>query len=166
MTITATAMSAVDARLEMSTDNITWQDISGSANSVDPGSAKRKTGTANVFDGDLPVVTIGKREPMEAKISALYTDTASETWEYIRPLFDAHTKVYFRYSPKGKGATGNAVYTTSNDGSTAGPVIISDLSWPKVEAGSADPIPVEFTLFVPAFVRTVTGNSTGLGSGA
>ena len=164
MAITSDALSAVDARLEVSTNGTTWTDISGSANSVDPGSAKRATGMANVFDGDLPVVTIGKREPMEVTITALYTETAGEVFEVMRPLFDAHTRVYFRYSPKGTGATGRAVYTTSNDGTTIGAVVISELSWPKAEAESADPIAVEFKLLVPAFVRTTTGSSTGLGS--
>jgi hypothetical protein len=166
MTITQGGISAVDARLEVSANGSTWIDISGSANAVDPGSAKRKVGTANVFDGDLPVVTTGKRDPHEVKVSALYTEESGETFETIRPMFEAHSRVYFRYSPKGHGATGHAVYTASNDAATPGACIISELNWPKVEADSADPIALEFTLFVPAFIRTVTGNSTGLGSGA
>jgi hypothetical protein len=124
------------------------------------------TGVAYVFEGDVGIVTSGKREPLEIGVSALYTETAGETFETIRALFEAGTRLYFRYSPQGVGATGRAVYTASNDGVTAGACVISNLSWPTAEAETADPVAIAFQVMAPALVRTVTGSSTGLGSGA
>jgi len=166
MAQTLTAMAAVDATVEVSVDGTTWIDISGSANTVEPGSQTRMTGVAYVFEGDLGIVTSGKREPMEITVSALYTETAGETFETIRANFEAHTRIYFRYSPKGKGGAGRAVYTASNNGIVAGPVIVSEFDWPESAADNADPVASSFTIMTPAFIKTTTGSSTGLGSGA
>lgn len=163
-TQTTGAISAVDAELEVSADGSTWVDISGSANKVEVPEQKRATGVAYTFTGDVGIVTPGKREPVEATISGLYTEQNAELFETIRPWFQSGSRVYFRYSPKGIGATGRTVFTASNDGSTAGGVIISALKYPDLDAGSADPVPAMFKLMVPAWVRTTTGNSTGLGS--
>lgn len=166
MAQTTAALSAVDADIEVSTNGTVWTNISGSSNSIEPGSQTRMTGTAYTFDGDLAIVTGGKREPLEIAVQILYTEEAGEAFEVIRPLFEADggTKMYLRYSPKGIGAASRAVYTTSNDGATAGAVYISELDWPMAEAETADPVAVSFTLIAPALIRTVTGSSTGLGS--
>lgn len=164
MAQTTDAMSAVDATIEVSLNGSTWTDISGSANSITPGSQTRMTGTAYTFDGDLAIVTSGKREPMEVEVSILYTEADGEGFATIRPEFEDGDRIYFRYSPKGVGATARAVFTASNDGATAGSVVISSLDWPTADAASADPVAVTFTLMVPALIRTTTGNSTGLGS--
>jgi hypothetical protein len=166
MAVTTTAMSAVDATIEVSVNGTTWTDLSGSANSVEPGEQTRMTGVAYVFEGDVGIVTSGKREPLEITVSALYTETAGETFETVRSLFEAGTRLFFRYSPQGVGATGRAVYTASNDGTTAGAVVITTLSWPTAEAETADPVAISFQVMAPAMIRTTTGSSTGLGSGA
>jgi hypothetical protein len=163
---TTTAMAAVDATVEVSVDGTTWIDISGSANTVEPGSQTRMTGTAYTFEGDVAIITSGKREPLEVSVSALYTETAGEAFESIRANFEAGTRMYFRYSPLGTGATGRSVYTASNDGATAGAVIVSEMDWPEAAADNADPVAVSFMVMCPALIRTTTGNSTGLGSGA
>jgi hypothetical protein len=166
MAQTTTALAAVDADVEISVDGTTWINVSGSANTVEPGSQTRMTGDAYTFDGDVAIIAKGKREPLEVSVSALYTETAGETFEAVRANFEAGTRVYFRYSPQGIGASGRAVYTASNDGATAGAVIISELDWPEAAADSADPVAIAFTVRCPALIRTTTGNSTGLGSGA
>jgi hypothetical protein len=166
MAVTTTSMSAVDATVEVSADGSTWVDISGSANSIEPGDQPRMTGTAYVFQGDVALVASGKREPLEITVNALYTETAGETFETVRAWFEAGTRCYFRYSPQGVGATGRAVYTASNDGTTAGAVVITTLSWPTAEAETADPVAISFQVMAPALIRTTTGTSTGLGSGA
>jgi hypothetical protein len=166
MAQTTTAMAAVDATVEISVDGTTWVDVSGSANSVEPGSQARMTGDAYTFEGDVAIITSGKREPLDVSVSALYTETAGESFETVRANFEAGTRVYFRYSPQGVGATGRAVYTASNNGTTAGAVIISELDWPEATADNADPVAIAFTVRCPALVRTTTGTSTGLGSGA
>ncbi len=161
---TTGAFAAVDADIELSTDGTTWTNIGGEATSVEGAEQKRMTGTAYVFAADVGIVSQGKREPMEVTANALYTEGAGEAFEVVRPFFQAGTKIYFRYSPKGIGASGRAVYPASNDGSTAGAVPISSFTYPDITADSADPVVFTFKVMVPAFVRTTTGNSTGLGS--
>lgn len=161
-------MSAVNATVEFSTDGTTWTNISGSSNNVEPDAQTRMSGVAYTHFGDVGIVTTGKREPTSVSVTALYTETSGETFETLRPLFSAlgGTRIYFRYSPLGVGASGRAVYTASNDNVSPGAVVITEFNWPKAEAESPDPVTVSFTLQVPAFIRTVTGNSTGLGTGA
>jgi hypothetical protein len=166
MAQTTTAMSSVNAAVEISINGTTWIDLSGSSTSVAPGSQPRMTGETHTLEGDLAVITSGKREPMDIAVSSLYTETEGETFEVLRPLHQNGTRVYFRYSPLGSGATGRAVYTATNDDGTPGACIISELDWPEVDATSADPIAIAYTVRAPGVIRTVTGNSTGLGSGA
>jgi hypothetical protein len=45
-------------------------------------------------------------------------------------------------------------------------VVVTTLSWPTAEAETADPVAISFQVMAPALIRTVTGTSTGLGSGA
>lgn len=163
-TPTTDAMSTVDADVQVSTDGTTWTDLGGEATSVDVPEQTRMTGTAYVFAADVATVTAGKREPIEITVNALYTETAGQAFEVIRPLFQAGTRLYFRYSPKGIGATGRAVYTASNDGSTPGACVISAFDYPDAVADNGDPTPTMFKILVPCLIRTTTGNSTGLGS--
>lgn len=164
MAQTTDATNTVDANIEVSANGSTWVDISGSANQVQVPAQTRMTGTSYTFDGDLAIVTSGKREPVEITVNALYTEQSAETFETIRPWFQSGARVYFRYSPKGVGSTGRAVYTASNDGSTAGAVVISSMKYPDMDANTADPAAAAFTMLVPGLIRTTTGNSTGLGS--
>lgn len=164
MAQTVDATSTVDADIEVSLLGTTWVNISGSANEVQIPEQKRMTGTSYTFDGDLGIVTQGKREPTEATINALYTEISGEAFETVRPWFQSGSKIFFRYSPKGFGAIGRAVYTASNDGATAGAVVISSFKYPDLTAKTADPVAASFKLMVPGWVRTTTGSSTGLGS--
>jgi hypothetical protein len=164
MAQTTGAFSGVDFTIEVSTDGSTWTDISGSANAVTPGTQTQMTGTIYTGQGRVAIVTSGKLEPLEVEVRIVYTEESGEGFAFIRPEFEAGDRIYFRYSPKGIGATGRAVFTASNDQATAGAVVISSLEWPTVDAGSADPLAVSFTLMCPALIRTTTGNSTGLGS--
>lgn len=156
--------TTIEADIEASPDGITWTDISGSLTSVTVPAQSRMTADTFTFGGDLPVVTHGPREAMDTVVNSLYTEVTGEAFETIRPWFQSGARCFFRYSPKGKGATNRAVYTASNDGVTPGGVVISNLKYPDINAGTADPATSSFTLRVPSWLRTVTGNSTGLGS--
>lgn len=164
MAQTIDPISTVDADIEVSLLGTVWVNISGSANEVQLPEQKRMTGVSYTFDGDLAIVTQGKREPTEATINALYTEVSGETFETVRPWFQAGNKIFFRYSPKGIGASARSVFTASNDGATAGAVTISSFKYPDAVANTADPTAASFKLMVPGWVRTATGNSTGLGS--
>lgn len=164
MAQTGNAISIVDADLELSTNGTAWTNFAGVATALEVPEQARMTAPAYTFEGDVAIIGQGKREPMAIVLRYLYTEDAAELFEFLRPLFQAGTKVYLRYAPKGLGATGRAVYTASNDGSVAGAVSISQFKYPEGSADSADPVPCFAEFMVPALVRTTTGNSTGLGS--
>lgn len=164
MAQTTDMVSMSDGDIEVSADNSSWTNISGTAGSVEGTDQKRKTGEAYTLSGDGAVITTGKREPMELKIKVVYSEEDLEGYEIMRGYFEAGTRIYLRYSPKGIGATGRKVLTTSNAEGTPLACPISEFVYPEIDAESGDPIMSGFTLFVPALTTTETGSSTGLGS--
>lgn len=148
MAQTTGAVSCTDAKVEFSTNGSSWTDVSGSANSVDPGTQTRQNGETYTFQGDTAILTAGKREPLDVTVRAVYTETAGEAYATLRAAFEATGSVgYIRYSPRG-GATGQDVYT-----SPAG--IITDCSYPMADATDADPKLMEFTVRVAYLTKSV-----------
>ncbi len=148
MAQTTTAPSCTDAKVEFSTNGSSWTDISGSANSVDPGSQTRQTGETYTHQGDTAIITSGKREPLDITVRVVYTETAGEGWALARAAFEAAGGAgYLRYSPRG-GLSGHDQYTTP-----AG--ILSELNYPTTDATDADPKLLEFTLRVAYLTRSV-----------
>ncbi len=148
MAQTQGAVACVDAKVEFSTNGSSWTDISGSSNSVDPGTQTRQNGETYTFQGDTAILTAGKREPLEITVRAVYTETAGEAYALMRAAFEAAGSVgYIRYSPRG-GATGQDVYT-----SPAG--IITELPYPMADATDADPKLMEVTVRVPYLTKSV-----------
>lgn len=139
---TTTALSAVDAKIEFSTDGTTWIDISGSSNSIEPGEQSRQSGEVYTFQGDTAIITAGKREPLEIEVKVVFTPTAGEAWATVRPAFEAAGgKGYLRWSPQG-GSTGQKQYTTD-----AG--VLTSLTYPPAVADDANPIMTGFKLKTP-----------------
>lgn len=163
---TTAATAGVECDVEISTNGSTWLNLSGSITMVEVPEQERMTGVGYVFEGDVGTVTSGKRVPVEVRVTGLYTEESGEAYESIRTHFQAPggTRIYFRYSPLGIGEAGRKVFTASNDGTTAGAVVVNKLKLPDPNAGAADPLPFFWTMLVPAFVETDTGSSTGLGS--
>jgi hypothetical protein len=148
MAQTTTALSAVNAKIEFSSNGSSWTDISGSSNSIDPGEQTRQSGEVYTFSGDTAVITAGKREPMELEAKILFTPTAGEAWETARAAFEtAGGAGYLRWSPQG-GTTGNKQYTTP-----AG--VLTGLSYPPAAADDAKPVMVGLKLKV-AYVTEST----------
>lgn len=158
MAQTTGAMSLTDGDIEVAAASSgTWVNISGSANSVDAPEQNRMTGVDYTLDGDTAVITSGKREPMEIVVNALYTESASETWETMRPWFQTGQRVDLRWSPQGIGASTRNVFTALN-------VPISKLVYPGLTASEANPARLSFTVLAPFVAQTDTASSTGLGS--
>lgn len=158
MAQTTTAMSLTDGDIDIAAQGTgVWVTISGSANSVDAPEQTRMTGDDYTLDGDTAIITTGKREPMDIVVNALYTETAQETWETVRPWFQAGSRIDLRWSPHGIGATGRKVFTALN-------VPITKLTYPGLTASEANPARCSFTVRAPFVAETDTANSTGLGS--
>lgn len=134
----AVGLSAVNALVRYSLNGSAWEDISGYANSVKPGAGTRQTGVRFTHDGDIAIVTAGKRASIDIDVSVVYTETASPApFEALRALFEAGTAVYFQWSPRG-GTVGYFLYTSD-------PAVIKKLDYPFTDTEDAKPIAVSFT---------------------
>lgn len=126
-----------DAYVAISTDGTTFTDISGYAASVAVSGGERATGEEYSFDGDTPVMGVGKRGPYELTIRILYTEDSAQYYYTLLGAYRNATDYYVRYAPKGNSA-GNWAWTTTVGTFTSCPP-------PAGEAGSGDPIAVEAT---------------------
>ena len=147
MAQTTDAISFKNVKVEVSTDGTTWTDISGFANSVEIGGGDRQTGEVYTFDGDTAIITTGKREPLEITVKAVYTEGANDPFEVVRAAYEGGTSLYVRWSPKG-GTTGDFQFE-----SDAG--YVTNAIYPQGEAGSGDPVVVEFTVKTPKVTKGV-----------
>jgi len=164
MAQTTDFVSEANAGIEYSATGTVWVSLGGSTGKVDTPTQKRMTEPDYTFDGDVALIAQGKREPVPLKVTAIYSEQAAEAFEALRGYFQAGTLIYFRYSPKGLGATGRSVFTTANAAGAAAAVPITEFDYPAVDAASGKPIVCTFSLLAPQLIKTVTGSSTGLGS--
>ncbi len=137
MVQTTTAIVGADSVIEISTDDTTWTDISGTMNSFDPSGGERKAGAKHTFYGDVPVLRAGKPSEVTVKMKIMYTETAGEAATTIEALYLANTAAYLRQRPKGTLATywqfkGLGYWLTpifpKSDSEADGPNVL-DLTW-------------------------------------
>ena len=100
------------------------------------------TGEAYTFDGNFAITTIGKYEPVEVTVNIVYTETASEAWQLVRALFEGRTATQVKWVPLG-AASGADTYETKTVG------YITSIDYPPIDASSAGPIMVSFTVRAP-----------------
>lgn len=139
MTQVADAMSGVAGYVAISTDGNSWTDVSGYANYVEPDPQARTSGETYTFDGDTGIVTFGKREPIEVMVRIVYSEGASSPYDTLRTAHETAGggRMQVRWAPKGSTA-GNQQFSTGSDSK------ISEFPYPAPDAGSADPILLEF----------------------
>jgi hypothetical protein len=127
-----------------------YVDISGSSQSIDAVTASVVTGDAYTFDGNFGIITVGKYEPVEVTVNILYTETAAEAFQSVRALFEARTATQLKWLPLG-AASGADQYETRTVG------YITSMDYPPIDASSAGPVMVSFTVRAPGI--TYTANS-------
>jgi hypothetical protein len=115
-----------------------WTDISGAANTLNVTGGARQTGETYTFDGDNPLVTVGKSTPVDIACTFVYTEGNTDAFETLRAPWESGADVWVRWWPRG-GQTGEF-------GFTSGPGKLSAFSYPGVDAGSAAPTMGGFTL--------------------
>ena len=140
-------MSFAKSKVEVSTNGTTWTDISGAATAVSVSGGDRQTGEAYPFNLDTAVITVGKREPIEVTVKALYTEGSPGVYETVRAAYEGGTALYVRWSPKG-GTTGNFQFVTDSG-------IVTSAVYPTGEAGSGDPVMFEFAVKVAKITKSV-----------
>jgi|SRR3990172_2780945 len=149
MTQITGALSAVNAAVQYSANGSTWtSDLSGAGNKVTVGDAARMSGAKYTFDGDVAIITTGKREPIEITFAFVYTEGASDAYKLLRDLHEAEdgTAIYMRWIPKG--------LTVGNFVNTVGPVKITNFKDPENDPESGDPLMFEITVLAPSITRS------------
>ena len=124
-----------------------YVDISGSSQSIDAVTASVVTGDAYTFDGNFGIITVGKYEPVEVTVNILYTETAAEAFQSVRALFEARTATQLKWLPLG-AASGADQYETKTVG------YITSMDYPPIDASSAGPVMVSFTVRAPGITYT------------
>ena len=124
-----------------------YVDISGSSQSIDAVTASVVTGDAYTFDGNFGIITVGKYEPVEVTVNILYTETAAEAFQSVRALFEARTATQLKWLPLG-AASGADQYETKTVG------YIVSMDYPPIDASSAGPVMVSFTIRAPGITYT------------
>lgn len=152
MAQTTSAIPKGNYKVEMSADGSTWVDISGVSATVQPGGGERQIGEQHTAEGDVPLITKGKRASKTLEINAVYTEDAAEAFEVLYALYVAGTDYYFRFSPAG-GATGDNLFTTANAAGAAAAAVIENCTEPEMDAGSGDPAMIAITIRCPQFLQ-------------
>lgn len=122
--------------LEYSVGATLWTDISGALNAIDVSGGDRKSGEAYTAVGETPIVTFGKKEPIELTAKVVYTEVTTEAYLLALTAKNAGTEWYLRWAPKGT-ATGNYRYTT-------GVGQVTSCTEPAGDVGNGEPVLVSW----------------------
>ena len=124
----------------ISSDGTTWTDISGHANKVSPSGGDRQSGQAYTFDGEYPIVKVGKKNTRSTRVDIIYTEVNTDAFTLAKTQFDASGggTLYVRWSP-GAGDIGDLLFTTD-----AG--FVQDFQYPEVDAEATGPIHTYFVV--------------------
>jgi hypothetical protein len=140
MAQTTGAYSQACSAVEISTDGVTYTDISGSTQSVTGTEQSKMSGEAYTFSGKGPIVKGGKFEPVELAFAIVYTEVVGEAYETARAVFEqegCEVEVWVRWIPSG-GGVGTSQLTAY------GPIV--NFTYPAIDASSAAPVMGGFTV--------------------
>jgi hypothetical protein len=126
------------AKVEFSTNGSDWTDFSGHSQNVTPDAVTRRIGEKWTFDGEYPIVKVGKRNSIGIMVGVIYTEEATDAFEVVRAQFEADGggTLYLRWSPAG-GSGGDFQYTTD-----AG--FVKEFNYAPVDSEEDGPMTVEF----------------------
>jgi hypothetical protein len=150
MAQTTAQVSMGCGKLEISSDNVTWTDISGVSQSLSGTEQTKMSGEVYTFDGNGPLIGGGKFEPLEIEVSIVYTETDAEGYELVREIFETagcDVEFYLRWSPRG-GNAGDEVITTGNSRLTS-------FTYPPLDASAGGPIMAGFKVKAGALNTTI-----------
>jgi hypothetical protein len=136
-----------NVKVEISTDNTNWTNISGEFNSIENSGGEIGTGEVYTAEGDYPLVGIGKIALMESKLKVVYVETSGSAWNAFWDAYKNGTPIYVRYSPKG-GNSGNKLFT-SGKGFVTSPIM------PAGEVSNGAPVTCELTFKHPGFTSSI-----------
>jgi hypothetical protein len=150
MAQTSDGISAVGGKVEISTNNSDWTDISGYAAGITFSGYDRQSGEAFTFDGDEAIVGFGKLNPTEVEVRCVYTNGSTDPYKTV--LGQHQTAgggaLYVRWSPEGGDTTGEDIFTSKETSKCIG------ILPPDGEAGPGDPVMFAFKVKTPGWSQT------------
>jgi hypothetical protein len=123
-----------------------WTDIGGEATTITLPKQAITTGSVPVFNDDNHVITTGKKEPITATISAVYTEVAGEAFELVRAIWQTegcNKALCVRATPKG-GDVGDLEIYIGDPNTNA---FLSGFMPPNLSAAEGGPAVFEFDVF-------------------
>jgi len=153
MAQTTTQVSQGCGKLEVSLDNVTWEDISGVATSVADTTQTKMSGEVFTLEGNGPLIGGGKFEAMELTVALVYTETDAEGYEYVREIWETagcDVEFYMRWSPRG-GNAGDEILTTGNSR-------LTEFTYPPMDASAGGPILTGFKLKAGEVTTTIVAS--------
>lgn len=154
MAQTTGAKSKAGFKVEVSTNGTDWDDISGSASTVEPDGGEQMVGEQHTAQGAAPVIVwANKTAAIGLTVSCLYTEVAGEAWRKVWDRYIGTNKaIYLRYSPRG-GATGDKRFVCADESGAACLVPIETCLPPDTDADSGDPLMFEFSVLAPKLLE-------------
>jgi hypothetical protein len=129
-----------EAMVEVCPAGGAWTDISGWGATVAVSGRERQAGEGFTHDGDRAIVGHGKLQPLDVTVRAIYTEGGLDPYAIVLPALENHAVLQVRWSPYG-GQAGEKQYTTNLTHSH-----VINCPAPSGEAGSGDPVMLEFTV--------------------
>ena len=129
------------AKVEIGTSTTGFTDISGMSNLVDSPLIERRQGESYTFDGENPIVKVGKKQSMNIPVQIIYTEGASDAYKVAQTQYEATGggTLYLQWTPKGAIATGEFEFLTSIG-------FVQGFQYPPVDAESDGPMLVNFNI--------------------
>jgi len=142
------AVSMAVGKIEISTNDSDWDDISGYGFQVNVSGGARMTGEVYTHDGETGIPTVGKMEPYELECVGLYTEDANSPFDTIwtQQTAAGGGDLYVRYSPD-TGTAGDWLFTT-------GVCVVLACLPPSTDPGSGDPTVFSFTVRTQSVTKT------------
>jgi len=149
---------AGDFAVEISANGTIWTAVSDATVKIDDVELSRPSGEAYVGgSSDYATVTVGKREPVEITLTFLYNETTNSASNTIYDYFESPTPVLaVRWSPTGVKPNARA-YATSNDGTTTGLGVITNVTLSALDPSEAEPYVAMVTVRAPTLRQYVLG---------
>jgi len=147
-------LSSCTMCVQLSANGTAYVDHSDSLSVIEPPEMTRITGDGYVFGEDTPIVTTGKREPVEIRLRGVYVDGTATT-NAFGLLWGQYTttcggNMYVRWAPAGC-TTDNQVFSTGTATTDMSELI--SLTPPGGEAAAGEPLMFEAVIKASALYR-------------
>jgi len=123
-----------------------WYDIGGEMTTITLPEEAVTTGSMAVFNADTHVLNSGKKEPITAAVSGVYTEEATEAFERVRAVWGAagcNKQMCVRATPQGGSIGDLEIYVGDADDRA----LLVGFKPPDLDAGSGDPAAFSFSVF-------------------